>query len=91
MIELILDGAPHLPIAGAAERLQTTPLRILMLIKQEVLAGRQVDGEWFVDSAAVDFLNQQGITGPPPTRSGCNPGGCGCAHQAACTSGEDLP
>ena len=91
MTEVIVDGACHEPIAVAANRLQTTHLRVLMLVKQKALAGRQVDGEWFVNSAAVDLLSQQGSVGQPATRSGCNPDACGCGHRAACSSEEDLP
>ncbi len=53
-MEVILRGIPHIPIKCAATELQTTHLRILMLIKQQVMAGCQVDGEWFVEKSSLD-------------------------------------
>ena len=47
---VLIDGAPHVPVADAARELRTTPLRILMLIKRDVMKGVQVDGEWYVDA-----------------------------------------
>ncbi len=44
-MEIVIEGIPYIPIAEATEELQTTHLRILMLLKHKVVTGRQVDGE----------------------------------------------
>ncbi|WP_020677837.1 hypothetical protein [Geopsychrobacter electrodiphilus] len=44
-------------INEAAARLQSTPLNVLMHIKRNLLSGEEVDGNWFVDAAALeDFI-----------------------------------
>ena len=52
-MEVIIEGTPHIPIATAAEELKTTHPRILMLIRQKVMKGRQVDGEWYVEKSTL--------------------------------------
>lgn len=52
-MEIIIEGIPHIPIADAVRELKTTQLRILMLIKQNVMKGCQVDGEWYVDKSTL--------------------------------------
>lgn len=69
-MEIIIEGAPHIPIAAAAEELKTTHLRILMLIKQKVMKGCQVDGEWYVDRNTLGCFKSHDTDGAAP-------GGCG--------------
>lgn len=69
-METIIDGTPHIPIAAAATELKTTNVRILMLIKQKVMKGRLVDGEWYVDKNTLGCFRSHDVESEAP-------GGCG--------------
>jgi len=46
--------------ASAAAELETTHLRVLMLIKERVLEGMQEGGEWFVSRESLDCCKAHG-------------------------------
>ena len=76
----IIHSISYLTADEAAETLQTTPTRILMLLKGKALDGMQVDGEWFVASDSVSCFKTHGkdlkiIKG---CASSCTSSGCGC-------------
>lgn len=64
-----------LPIAAAAEKMNTTIPKILMMLKQGVLKGEMLDGEWQISADSIC-----GCPAPqsvPHAKGGC--GGCsGC-------------
>ena len=62
-MDVIIEGTPHIPIADAAIELHTTHLRILMLIKQKLMAGCQVDGEWYVEKRALACVQSNDADG----------------------------
>ena len=76
-MEVILDGAPHVLLADAARELQTTPLRILMLIKRKVMKGVQVDGEWYVDTTTFGCFQSHDTADGKSV--GCSSGCSGCS------------
>jgi hypothetical protein len=80
-MERIVEGIPRVPIAEAAQELETTHLKVLMLLKDGALSGGQSDGEWYVERNSLDCLKQHGIE--PVKRTGCasscNPSACGCS------------
>jgi hypothetical protein len=51
-------------LAAAAGRLQSTPLNVLMHIKRGLLAGEEVEGCWWVESASFERLLQNRGTEP---------------------------
>ena len=71
-----INGSLYVPAAEAAEQLSTTQLKILMLIKQKLLCGEMVDGEWYVtrESVAAYDPEEEGPVKQHECRSGC--GGC---------------
>ena len=79
-MELMIEGIPHIPIAEAAEELQTTHLRILMLLKHTVVTGRQVDGEWYIEKSALACLKRSGLDRLEPAgcAATCKAATCGC-------------
>jgi hypothetical protein len=46
------DGT--IPLNEAAERMQSTPVNVLMHIKRGLLSGKEVDGAWFVDASSLE-------------------------------------
>ncbi len=79
-MELIVDGSPHAAIEVAARELQTTHLRVLMLLKHRVLTGCQVDGAWQVERSSLDALKNNTMPAPDPPRctAYCQSSSCGC-------------
>lgn len=71
-----------LPIAEAAQRLQTTPLNVLMHIKRGLLKGVEENGAWLVDGAGLDAL--QARTGGGKAADVC---ASQCAKKHACGGG----
>lgn len=65
-------------LEDAAEELSTTGLRLLMLIREGTLEGREVDGVWMVCGKSLERLKNAGIA--PPEVKGCGKGcsGSGC-------------
>ena len=75
MVKMI-GGVPHIPMNEAARELGTTPLRIMMLIREGVMRGCLVDDEWFVEKGTLGcFRSYESEPGKP--------GGCG----GSCPSG----
>ncbi len=79
-MELLVEGSPHVTVDAAARELQTTHLRVLMLLKHRVLTGCLVDGEWHVEQSSLDALKRDTIPRPePPTcKTSCTAVSCGC-------------
>ena len=79
-MDIVMEGTPYVPIEDAALELQTTHLRVLMLLKHRVLTGCQADGTWYVERSSLDTLKEHGIPDaePPSCRSSCTASSCGC-------------
>ena len=73
-------GKEMVPLEKAAAELQTTGLRLLMLVKQGLLHGEQIDGKWYIRRASVD----PGTLATPGKRGS---GGCGkgCGSGSGCS------
>jgi hypothetical protein len=74
-----INGIPHLSLDEAAGELKTTPVRILMLIRQGVMRGRQLEEEWYVEKGSMAcFRSYSGDSQKPGGCKGtCASGGCG--------------
>ncbi|MBT0665951.1 hypothetical protein KI809_16695 [Geobacter pelophilus] len=67
-------------VATAAAVLQTTQLKILMLLKNKALLGEEVGGEWYVNRDSLECYKAHGkdIKIEMGCKSYCSSGGCGC-------------
>ncbi|HYS44251.1 MAG TPA: hypothetical protein VEM32_09765 [Geobacteraceae bacterium] len=79
-MEIMIEGIPHIPIMEAAEELQTTHLRILMLLKHGAATGCQVDGEWYIEKSSLACLKSHGMDRlePASCAATCKASTCGC-------------
>lgn len=73
-----IDTGEYLPVTEAAEQLGTTHLRILMLIKEGTLKGRQEGEEWLVTRESLDCFQKHGgdLQVQAKCRTSCG-GNCG--------------
>ena len=71
-----------LPLARAAELLQTTELNVLMHIKRGLLAGEERDGQWHVSAASLETLlaKDDRVKGTVVCQTGHCGRGCGTGH-----------
>ena len=78
-MELIIEETQYIPITEAARELETTHLRILMLIRRNLMKGCQVDGEWFVEKCDISCFKDLETCSEKPggCRASCASGGCG--------------
>lgn len=69
-----------LTVEVSAEALETTPTKILMLLKNGELKGEEIDGKWFVEADSLACCKSHGIDMKvvKGCASYCNSGGCGC-------------
>jgi len=74
-----IDGVTYITAAEAAAKLETTSLRVLMLLKEKSLQGVMVDGEWYVTSGSVECYQAHGEDARKikSCQSDCS-SGCGC-------------
>ncbi|HEY6837823.1 MAG TPA: hypothetical protein VI389_03690 [Geobacteraceae bacterium] len=65
-------------VERAAQELASTRLKVLMLIKGEVLVGVMATGEWYVTRQSLDILKARGIPEEKNCRTACSStcGGC---------------
>jgi hypothetical protein len=77
---VLVDGIEYLPAALAAQQLQTTETKILMLLKQKALEGQLIEGDWFVttSSLACYDAHAQDPQKQAQCRTSCSSSGCGC-------------
>ena len=69
-------------ITAVAERMQTTPLNVLMHIKRGWLNGQEDDGKWMIDSSSLDKLLAK--TGGSKAEDVC---ASGCSKKHSCGGG----
>ncbi len=67
-------GTSFVPIAEAATLLETTGMRVLMMLKKNELQGKNVDDLWYVDRASLQLCSKP--IACDIVKSGCG-GGCG--------------
>jgi len=79
-MSMIIDGKEHISAAQAADELETTITRVLMLLRDKALVGTQLDGEWYVacDSLACGKAHGRDMKTAKGCASHCSSGGCGC-------------
>ncbi len=71
-----------LPILFVAEKMNTTPLNVLMHIKRGMLQGIENDGTWVIDRQSLETLMAK--TGGSKAENVC---AGGCAKKHACGGG----
>ncbi|HIJ89050.1 MAG TPA: hypothetical protein HPP97_15450 [Desulfuromonadales bacterium] len=71
-------GTNFVPIAEAAQLLETTEMRVLMLIKKDELQGKMVDEAWYVDRSSLKLCEK------PKAADIVRPGGCGGGCGSGC-------
>jgi hypothetical protein len=76
----MMDTANMVTVETSAETLGTTPTKILMLLKNGDLKGKEIDGEWLVEADSLACCKAHGIDmkAAKGCASYCNSGGCGC-------------
>jgi hypothetical protein len=77
---VIIEGTEHVTAADAAVQLNTTQLRILMLVKEQALVGKLLDGTWYISRPSLACAEVHGTDRKESTgcRSYCSSSGCGC-------------
>lgn len=70
----------RLSLVEAAKELDTTSLKVLMLLKRNALRGTMVDETWYVDRASLDRFREQGMDlhEEVECRKSCKASSCGC-------------
>jgi hypothetical protein len=71
-------GTTYVALAEAASLLETTEMRVLMMLKKNELQGKVEDEAWFVDKASLQLCEK------PKAADVVRPGGCG----GGCGSGS---
>ena len=75
----VIDGVAYLTVDEAAERLATTPTRLLMLMKGKFVSGVLAEGEWLVTADSVanwaasghEMKLEKGCAGCRSSSEGC--------------------
>lgn len=77
---ILIDGIEHVTAEEAAQQLRTTPMRILMLLKEQALTGSQQEGGWYVSQPSVACALAHGTDQhvAKGCRTHCSSSGCGC-------------
>ena len=71
-------GTNFVPIAEAAQLLETTEMRVLMMLKKDELQGKQVEEAWYVDRSSLKLCEK------PKAADIVKPGGCGGGCGSGC-------
>lgn len=79
-MEKSIMNEERITVSEAAGELGTTRLRLLMLLREGVVEGEQVDGEWHLSRASLDAIRAMGGPAPVSTscRTSCTATTCGC-------------
>jgi hypothetical protein len=64
-------GTSFMTIAEAAQLLETTEMRVLMMLKKNELQGKMEDEAWYVDRSTLNLSDK------PKAADIVSPGGCG--------------
>jgi hypothetical protein len=71
-------GTNYVPIAEAAQLLETTEMRVLMMLKKNELQGKMVEEAWFVDRSTLNICDK------PKAADIVKAGGCGGGCGSGC-------
>ncbi len=74
------DCREYITVDGVAADLGTTPLRVLMLIKEKALSGELRDGTWLVTRESLECFKSHGadLSLQSSCRTSCTSSGCSC-------------
>lgn len=74
------DSREYITVDDVAADLCTTPLRVLMLIKEKALKGENRDGRWLVTRDSLECFKSHGadLSLQSSCRTSCTSSGCGC-------------
>ena len=72
------DSGTYINATEAAQLLETTETRVLMMLKKNELAGKMVDDAWFVEKASLNLCAK------PKAADIVRPGGCGGGCGSGC-------
>lgn len=67
-------GTTYVDLAEAAKLLETTEMRVLMMLKKKELAGKMDGDAWYVDRSSLQLCNKPKAS--DIVKPGCG-GGCG--------------
>jgi len=71
-------GTSFVPIAEAAQLLETTEMRVLMMLKKNELQGKMEDEAWYVDRSSLALCDK------PKAEAIVKQGGCGGGCGSGC-------
>jgi hypothetical protein len=79
-MDKLTEGTTKLHMAKAAQELQTTEMKVLMLLKNKALLGEEIDGEWYVYQESLECFKAHGkdMKVEAGCKTYCSSGGCGC-------------
>ena len=72
-------GTSFIPIAEAAHLLETTEMRVLMMLKKKELEGKLEDEAWYVERSSLRLCEKPKAADivKAGCGGGCGSGGCG--------------
>lgn len=77
-MKTMIDPEGWMPLEEAAEVMRTTGLHLLMRVKRGLVRGRELNGRWYIDPAAVSAAASTPDAGEVLRPTHCKkPGGCG--------------
>jgi hypothetical protein len=76
------DAGTYVPISEAARLLETTEMRVLMMLKKKELEGKMEGEAWYVDKASLQLCGKPKAA--DVVRSGGCGGGCGGGAGGGC-------
>ena len=71
------DAGTFITLSEAARLLETTEMRVLMMLKKREIAGKQENDAWIVDKVSLQLCGKPKAS--DVVRRGC---GCGCGSGA---------
>ena len=78
----VKDHGELVGLESAARQLNTTGLKLLMLVRAGKIEGSMVEGEWFVSRSSLECFRAHGgdipTTAEPSCRTSCKSSSCGC-------------
>ena len=74
-------GTNFVALAEAAQLLETTEMRVLMMLKKNELQGKMVEEAWYVDRTSLQLCDK------PKAADIVKPGGCGGGCGSGSSSG----
>ncbi len=75
------ENSSEISLESAALELHTTPVRVLMLLKQKILDGRETNGSWRISRKSIEAYRESPQLLHPASSRHCKSGGCsGCGH-----------